>query len=238
MSQKIEVEEGQRFGRLVLIREIEAYKGRRKFLLMCDCTNLTEVSLTNLRKGKTQSCGCLQKERTSSAKKTHGKTHTTVYHSWLGIKQRCYNPNHPDYDLYGGIGLGIYEEWKESFENFYSFIGDPPDGQRWSIERLNNDIGYLPGNIEWALPEKQARNKGKSRANTSGFTGVYKITNHIGATYWTAKWINLDGKQRSKSFSEKVYGSDEAFKLACEYRSLQIRRLNDEGANYSENHGE
>lgn len=237
MTKKIDVKRGQRFGRLSVIREVDAQKGRRKFLLICDCGNITEVALTNLRRGTTQSCGCLMKERLSAAKKTHGKTHTTVYHSWLGIKQRCYNPNHPDYDLYGGLGLDIYDQWKDSFEEFYSFIGDPPDTRRWSIERLDNDKGYIPGNIEWALPEKQARNKGKSRNNTSGVTGVYQTTSSAGVGYWLAKWINLDGKTQSKYFSEKIYGYEEAFRLACERRLSEIERLNEEGANYTENHG-
>lgn len=164
------------------------------------------------------------------------KNGTKLYTAWLNMKARCTNENHRDYDLYGGSGITIYSPWQESFEEFCSGVGEPPSFEgRWTLERVNNDLGYSPGNTLWTSQTLQNRNRGMFRNNTSGVTGVYKV-DVSGVIKWVAKWMDSEQKLRSKTFSTSRYGA-QAFKLACEYRESQIQLLNSAGAGYTELHG-
>lgn len=98
---------GDRFGRLVVIEQADAYitpSGKKypRYLCKCDCGNVKKIDKNNLLKGNTLSCGCLQKERTSAATKTHGDTDSRLYNVWCAMKRRCYNPDVKEYRLYGG----------------------------------------------------------------------------------------------------------------------------------------
>ena len=234
MTAKLNVNFGEQFGRLSILSEI--YKSSpRKFLCLCVCGAIYEVFLSNLRSGHTTSCGCLVAEKAFDRNRTHGKSFSKVYKSWLSIKERCFVTTRDSYKDYGGRGVSMEEDWKNSFESFYEFIGDPPDDRKWSIERLDVDDGYFPHNIKWALPDTQNRNRRKFKNNTSGATGVTRRVRN-GAVRFVAIWIERNGKEGSKSFSVKNYG-DAAYDLACKYREDQINRLRDEGADYSEKHG-
>ena len=89
--------------------------------------------------------------------KKHAMVDTPIYRCWINMRQRCYNSNHPQYKDYGGRGIFVCEEWKESFINFYNDMGDRPKG--YSIERINNDEGYNPTNCEWVTRVKQQSNR-------------------------------------------------------------------------------
>jgi hypothetical protein len=94
-------------------------------------------------------------------RESHGMCGTKIYDVWCKIRQRCLNPNAPNYKNYGGRGIGICPEWERSFVAFYSHVGDKPDSME-SIDRINNDGDYEPGNVRWATKADQNRN---SRAN-------------------------------------------------------------------------
>ena len=158
-----------------------------------------------------------------------------VYNAWLEIKRRCYNPNCKSYVNYGARGIS-FEEFKDDFLAFLNEVGYPPT-KNHSINRIDNSIGYIRGNMEWALHSKQVRNRRKFKNNTSGFAGV-SVKRSCGKTYILAQWSDLDGRQRSKSFSEKTYGYDLALQLAKEYRDLKIIELNQLGAEYGTTQGE
>lgn len=89
---------------------------------------------------------------------THGLTKTKEYQAWARIKSRCYNINSEDYPDYGGRGITMCDEWCNSFMAFYQHVGKAP-GSQFSIDRIDNGGNYEPGNVRWATPYQQARNK-------------------------------------------------------------------------------
>ena len=155
MSNLIDIT-GKQFGRLTVISRVENNKfGQVMWDCVCTCGKRTTVSGGHLKIGQTKSCGCLQKELLSKAKKIHGQTGNKTYKSWSGMRERCYNPNNKIYKYYGGRGITICKRW-DKFENFYSDMGDRPE--RMSIERTNNNKGYSPDNCKWATQKEQVRN--------------------------------------------------------------------------------
>ena len=153
----------QRFGRLVVIEKTDKRSGTNViWKCKCDCGNEVFVSSSNLRSGHTQSCGCLQKERVSKAKTTHGMRFTSEYYSWNNMKARCYNPNYKHYKDYGGRGITICDRWRDSFENFLEDMGSKPSNKH-SIDRIDVNGNYDPENCKWSTSQEQARNKRNQR---------------------------------------------------------------------------
>ena len=129
---------------------------------ICECGTLDVVKNHELRSAKSNSCGCLQKEKTSEARRTHGMSKSPEYKVWRGMLGRCGNPNHVDYPTYGGRGVVVCERWKESFEAFIEDMGRRPTDNH-TIERVDVYAGYSPDNCIWLEREKQASNKRKER---------------------------------------------------------------------------
>lgn len=146
------------FGRLTVLRRAENSKhGAARWDVRCVCGAVKTVRTDQLTAGNTVSCGCYLREVTRARTTTHGKTKSFEYGVWSAMKKRCSNPNHPRYHRYGGRGIHVCERWLQ-FEAFIEDMGVCPIANG-SIERVDNDAGYGPGNCVWLPKAEQSKNR-------------------------------------------------------------------------------
>lgn len=153
---------GQRFGAWVVIGSAQpGANWAARWACKCDCGSQKDVFAANLRRGLSTSCGCLSAAKTSARSRTHGMTGTPTYRTWESMLNRCNNPRNSSHVNYGGRGIKVCDRWA-SFENFLSDMGEKPE-KGMSIERLDVNGNYEPGNCIWADPKTQARNTRRTR---------------------------------------------------------------------------
>ena len=174
---------GQRFWRLVALRPQRNDRGSLVWLFQCDCGKLTTSAATYVRRGDKKSCGCLFAEGAKYFSRTHGMCYRSEYNIWLGVRARCMNPKSARYADYGGRGIRVCERWG-NFENFVEDMGERPKG--YSLDRIDNDGDYCPGNCRWATRKQQANN---TRAN--------KVLQYAGQAMTEAEWARRMGIKRS-----------------------------------------
>lgn len=150
---------GQKFEHLTALEFIPP----RKWLCRCSCGNEVLVFTDNLRRGHTKSCGCHKSTMITNSKIKHG--HTTskgrkskAYNAWMHMKMRCVNPNDEHFSLYGGRGIKVCDEWMRSYEQFFADMGEPPTS-RHSLDRINVNGDYEPGNCRWVTQKIQTNNQ-------------------------------------------------------------------------------
>lgn len=140
---------GQTYGSLTVVsRADNTPHGKSRWVCVCSCGKQIVAQSDNLQTGRTMSCG-----HTSYV---HGKSNSPAYASWDAMKRRCYDPKHPSFKWYGGSGITVCDEWKESFDQFLLDMGERPDGR--SLDRIDYNKGYAPDNCRWATQDQQANN--------------------------------------------------------------------------------
>lgn len=110
-------------------------------LVLCDCGKEKIINLNNIRTGVTKTCGC------KAGNRSHNLSKTNEYQTWATISQRCYNTKNTVYRHYGGKGITVCDEWRNSFEQFYRDMGPRPEG--CSLDRIDPNKGYEPNNCRW-----------------------------------------------------------------------------------------
>ena len=175
---------------------------------------------------------------------THNLRYSREYQTWARIKNRCYNKLASNYKYYGGAGIEMSIALKDSFLDFYNEIGPMPDyDNKWTVDRIDNDKGYIEGNIRWCSMQHQVRNKGMYSNNSSGVNGVgWLDRGENEGTSAFARWSVFDeliGKYtiKYKYFSVNKYGLLPSFATAVAYRVRKIAELNLLGYGYTDNHG-
>lgn len=162
---------GRTYGLWTVLREVAPPKDSvpyaRYVECRCACGTVSSIYVGNIKRGMSTSCGCTRADRMAAATRTHGRSKTREYKIWAGIKQRCLDPGNPSFANYGGRGITICSEWSDSFERFFADVGPAPS-RKHTIERVQNNIGYRPGNVVWATRVVQANNTRRNRRLTIG----------------------------------------------------------------------
>ena len=155
------------FGRLTVLRFARVNERRELFWeCRCVCGTVKEVRSKCLLEGKTQSCGCLVREVTVQRSTKHGEAsrdnqkRTSEYKAWRSMRGRCYVPSTSNFKNYGGRGITVCAEWQgpEGFANFIAYMGQKPVPEL-TLERINVNGNYGPGNCCWATKSWQRRNQ-------------------------------------------------------------------------------
>jgi len=155
---------GQRFGRLFVIsRWGEDIWGQATWICLCDCGEHIVTKGSSLRRDKSRSCGCLQRELTAAKNYTHGLSKTLLYLVWNGMISRCTNKNQSHYERYGKRGIIVCEEWKRSFIIFHKWAITNGYKRGLQIDRRNNNAGYFPDNCRFVTAEINGNNTRQSR---------------------------------------------------------------------------
>lgn len=189
---------GQKFGRLTAKEYMFTDKGKSStWLCQCECGNTLSVVLSTLRNGSTQSCGCLRLESLRKKNTTHNKSHTSEYYAWGNMVQRCTNPKSPEYKNYGGRGISVCAEWKNSFQNFLDDMGEKPK-KSYSLDRVDNEADYDKENCRWTDFSTQAINRRDLKNETTGIRNI----SHSKRDDLFYVSIDRKGKRYRKAFKE------------------------------------
>lgn len=169
---------GRMFGEWTVLSEAPARAHKRRWYCRCSCGEERAVYQCGLLYGTSRSCNLPSRHAPQ-------KSNMPGFTSWTSMIQRCTNPSHVYYSSYGGRGVKVCDRWIESFWNFYEDMGPRPDGK--SLDRLDPNGNYEPGNCRWATPSQQQSNQRRSRSLVveGKRVGISELATALGLTYPT-----------------------------------------------------
>ncbi len=195
-----------KFGRLEAVNKdtvyySEAGNPRTNWICRCECGKTVSVNISKLRNGHTKSCGCLQKEKASESTFKHGFNkgkgmRKKEYNSWAGMRNRCNNKKNGKYPIYGARGIKVCERWND-FNNFINDMGMAPT-KNHSIDRINNNGDYEPGNCRWATKIEQSNNQRST--NFYEAEGVSMPASQWAEHFGVSRWVIVNRIKRGASF--------------------------------------
>lgn len=184
---------GKRFGRLVAVRRVaNGACGKAAWECKCDCGCVIIALAGNLSSATTQSCGCLKREQQTRHGHARKRNASAEYRAWHNIRSRCSNQRSKDWPRYGGRGIRVCARWDESFEAFLADMGGRPSRSH-SLDRINNDGDYEPGNCRWSLPLEQGRNRHNNR--------IYELN---GVALIESEWCRRLGLKSPSAISGRI----------------------------------
>jgi hypothetical protein len=187
---------GQRFSRLLVLNYLGREHHSSAWLCRCDCGAEIKALSAALKAGQRKSCGCYRRDRMSTMTLKHGERggalrpfQTYEYRTWNRMVERCHDPKHMNFKDYGGRGIVVCERWRADFGAFLADMGRKAS-KRHSIDRIDVNGHYEPGNCRWASPLEQARNRSNNRAVTfcgQHFSTLSAAAESVGLPYKTVK---------------------------------------------------
>lgn len=185
---------GQRFNRLLVIKRAEdriKNDGRHeiRWMCKCDCGNVIYTNYHSLVSGNTKSCGCLRKEVMTEKNTKHScasrDNKDRLYGVWLGMKARCYNPNNVHYNIYGGKGIVVCDEWRNDYIAFKNWAysngyDENADSYQCTIDRIDLSKGYYPDNCRWVNQKIQTNNM-----------SINHIIEYKGEAHTLSQWADI-----------------------------------------------
>lgn len=191
---------GRTFSRLTVVGQ-DGRTGRSiAWSCRCECGGAVRVIAAKLKNGNTRSCGCLKRDMLSARQRVHGHRgndrrgikRSPENRAWRGMIDRCENPASEFYSAYGGRGISVCAAWRASFSAFFADVGPRPSPKH-SVDRINVDGGYEPGNVRWATAKEQGRNK---RNNVIVTLGGHEMTRAEAAERIGWPYIKLRDRMR------------------------------------------
>lgn len=181
---------GRQFDRLTVVavgpvREYASGKRMSTCECKCSCGAICNKRSADLLLGKAKSCGCLRAETLLRGRSAtiHGLEHTREYRSWSAARSRCFNSENSQFKNYGGRGITMCDEWRDDVRAFVEYMGLCP--VNLTLERIDNDGHYEPGNCKWANRTEQLRNR-----------RISVLMTHNGLTLTASEWAKLRGIDR------------------------------------------